>query len=273
MKLNQQEKPYSSEVMKKYCKENIDKYDVDPMVCEAFHQGLISEVTAYIHLRVAQMIANEVKLTGRQIAEEVGVSPSVITKYKNNAITESTQIIGITEKIYIQLLIKINRKNILDIWEQNNFNQALADYVNENRYFITYNKSISELESSYELKRNKEITKDVCRKKYEELVSEKIVQFDKVARSDYIMFVEEVVKRKEKIQAKIKWEIDGGENEITINVDSGCFVHELVYKIQKIIAGMNRISKVNVYLQRSGNRKVCKAMEYLAITKENVYLI
>ena len=42
MQLKDQEKPYSLSIMEKYCKDNIDIYYVEPIIREAFYEGLIS---------------------------------------------------------------------------------------------------------------------------------------------------------------------------------------------------------------------------------------
>lgn len=82
MELNQLKKPYAPEVMKEYCRENIDKYDVDTMVCEAFQQGLIREVTAFIHLRAmdGEVYKNKIAILSRLIKKKDKKIQYIISK-------------------------------------------------------------------------------------------------------------------------------------------------------------------------------------------------
>ena len=164
-------------------------------------------------------------------------------------------------------------KDMLDLWERSDFNQALADYVNKYRVMSIMDGESGDIQRiDYELERDKRITKDVCRKIYKELISDKIKLQNSVSKEDYIISVN-VIDYGEKIKAKVEWETDGESKLNDIECDKSNFVHELVYKIQNTVKGINTQRNVDVYLRRSRNRKVRMAMEYLALTKKNVYLI
>jgi len=49
---------------------------------------------------------------------------------------------GINEKIFVMIILDKYRKNMLSIWEENDFNQALADYIN-GYYRLAIDNSIS----------------------------------------------------------------------------------------------------------------------------------
>lgn len=268
MQLKDQKKPYSLSIMEKYCKDNIDIYYVEPIIREAFYEGLISPEVAYIHLRVAQMEESEGKITGKQIAEEVGISPSVIVKYKKD------RMLGITQKKYIQLLLKTHPKDMLSLWEKSNFNQALADYVNKYKAMRITNGEANDLQKEeYELKN--EITKDVCRKIYRELVQDRIrAKRDISDDIDWIISIN-VISCGKKITVEIQWVTVGEERKIELEYPKENFVHGIVYKMQNIIGGVlsGKDNYNKVYLKRCSNRKVCLAMEYIAMTNNKVYLI
>ena len=270
MKLNDQEKPYSLSVMEQYCKENIDIYNVEPIIREAFYEGLISADIAYIHLRVAQMEDSAEKITGRQIANEVGVSPSVIVKYKKN------HKLGMTEKKHIQLLLKTHFKDLLDLWEVSNFNQALAEYVNKYKGMIIANGDSSDLQKRYyELPLEKEISKDVCRKIYREFVDDRIKPKVIVNEDVDCIISVRFIEGRENAKAEIRWTTVGEDRKMEFECSKERLVHGMVFKMQNVIGGLlsDKKSQRKVYLQRSNNRKVRLAMEYISLVNDKVYLL
>lgn len=270
MQLKDQKIPYSLSLMEEYCKENIDKYDVEPIVREAFHAGLINVKSAFIYLRIAQMEVQEEKITGNQIASEAGVRPSLITKYKKN------RMVGITQKRFIQLLLMTHNKDMLDLWERSDFNQALADYVNTYRGMIIKNDVSNDLQNGfYELEHDGEISKDVCRKIYGELVDKRVKSlkfFDE--ERDCIISVN-IVSSKEITKVIISCEIGNDTRYIKFECENDKLVHKIVGRIQNLIGGLRKsdVKERKVYLERSEKRKVQLAMEYLALSDEAVYLL
>lgn len=268
MQLNDEEKPYSLSVMEEYCKENIDKHNVDPIIREAFYEGIIGGDIAFIYLRIAQMEEGMEKISGRQIAKEVGVSPSVIVKYRKPDRFE------INQKKYIQLLLKTHLKDMLDLWEKSNFNQALADYINKYRWFQVKNGDNNVVQKGdYIL--NNEVTKDVCRKIYREMLYERIKKSRNINVDTDWIFSVDIIKENGETNANIKCVTLGVEKVAEIKCTKGRMVHELVYKMQNIIAGLLSVkgTQSNVFLQRSNNRKVRLAMEYLALVNSRVFLL
>lgn len=268
MQLNDEEKPYSLSVMEEYCKENIDKHNVDPIIREAFYEGIIGVDIAFIYLRIAQMKEGVEKISGRQIAKEVGVSPSVIVKYRKPDRLELNQ------KIYIQLLLKTHLKDMLDLWEKTNFNQALADYINKYRSFQVKNGNANVVQKG-EYILNNEVTKDVCRKIYREMLDERIKKLRNINEDTDWIFSVDVIKDKGETNAKIKCVTLGVDRVAEISCTKERMVHELVYKMQNIISGLLSVkgSQSNIFLQRSNNRKVRLAMEYLSLVNVRVFLV
>lgn len=269
MQLKDQIKTYSLSEMEEYCKENIRKYNVEPIICEAFFEGIIRADIAFIYLRIAQMKENAEKITGRQIAKEVGVSPSVIVKYK-----QEDRLLGVTQRIYVQLLLKSHPKDMLNIWEKINFNQALADYVNNcRRIQVRINDNNVVRKGDYIL--DNEVTKDVCRKIYREMVHERIKNTRYINDDTDWIFSADIIKRKGETNIEIKWVTVGEERETTIKYIKEHIVHEMVYKIQNIIGGILSVkgSSSKIYLRRSSKRKLRLAMEYLSLTNDKVFLL
>lgn len=269
MQLKDQIKTYSLSEMEEYCKENICKYNVEPIICEAFFEGILRADIAFIYLRIAQMKENAEKITGRQIAKEVGVSASVIVKYK-----QEDRLLGVTQRVYVQLLLKSYPEDMLNIWEKINFNQELADYVNKYRKFQVKIKDGNVVrKEDYFL--DNEVTKDVCRKIYREMVHERIRKSRNINEDTDWIFSADITKEKNKTKVKIEWETVGEYRKTEIVCTEGHIVHEMVYKIQNIIGGLLSVkgSSSKMYLKRSSNRKVRLAMEYLSLTNEKVFLL
>lgn len=269
MKVQSKIKMYSKEEMAKYCKDHIDKYKVEPIVRAAFHEGLIKPVIAFVYLRIAQMEGVEEKITYSQIAQEANLSPSAITKYKQN------ELIGIKQKTYIQLLLKTRRRDWLNMCENNNFNEVLAEYVNKHKKRKIANGEGTNIQKEeYELNRETEITKDVCRKAYDELVASRVSGWDEVKQNKGVVITAEVIEKAETVKVKVKWH--GEEEQIRIlECSKDYMVHELVAKLRTIIGGLLSSSdcREKVYLLATGNRKICLAMEYIALGNEKVYLL
>ena len=81
MQLKDQIKTYSLSEMEEYCKENIRKYNVEPIICEAFFEGIIRADIAFIYLRIAQMKENAEKIMIRLYTKNGAVfySPTLST--------------------------------------------------------------------------------------------------------------------------------------------------------------------------------------------------
>ena len=261
-------KPYNMDAMKEYCKENIDKYNVEPIIKEAFQQGLISPAKAFIHLRIEQMIEGKETISCSQIAQEAGVSNATITKYKQDPL------IGISQKVFIQLLIKTHIQDWKNMCESNKPNEALTEYVNKyRRMIIYYHKDKGFNKADYELKRETAISKEVCRKTYDELVSSRTKGWGDVTCKDVIIRTE-VIDNSDKLKVRITVE-NLGRKDSTLECNRDRIVHELVAKLSKIIGGL--ISGIDgcdyVYLHGSSNRKINLAMECIALSNERVFLL
>lgn len=262
-------KPFSAEEMQVYCKEHIDRYKVEPIIREAFHQGLISPDVAYVYLRIAQMEEGKEEVSCSQIALEAGLSPAAITLYKKNPL------IGISQKTFIQLLVKTHLRDLQDMCEHNNFIEVLTAYVNKyRRMMISHGKDEDMQKADYILKREKDISKDVCRKVYDELVQSRSRGRDTVKLSKVAVLKAEVIEKAEKV--KILISVENAERADTIIESSkSSMVHELATKLRQIIGGL--LSGVdgyeNVYLLGTDNRKICHTMECIALGNERVFLL
>ena len=262
-------KSFSAEEMQEYCKEHIDRYKVEPIIREAFHQGLISPDVAYVYLRIAQMEEGKEKVSCSQIALEAGLSPAAITLYKKNPL------IGISQKTFIQLLVKTHLWDLQDMCEHNNFIEVLTAYVNKyRRMMISHGKDEDMQKADYILKREKDISKDVCRKVYDELVQSRSRGRDTVKLSKVAVLKAEVIEKAEKV--KILISVENAERADTIIESSkSSMVHELATKLRQIIGGL--LSGVdgyeNVYLLGTDNRKICHTMECIALGNERVFLL
>lgn len=262
-------KPFSQEEMAAYCKEYIDQCKIEPIIREAFHQGIISPGVAFVYLRIAQMEEGKEKVSCSQIALEAGLSPAAITKYKK------IPLIGISQKVYIQLLIKTHLRDLQEMCENKNFIEALTTYVNKyRRMLISDGKDENLQKADYELERETDITKDVCRKAYYELVQSRTKSWDSVKPSKVVVLKAEVIEKAENIKVLISIENAEGKDTI-IESSKSSMVHELVTKLRQIIGGL--LSGVDgyesVYLHATGNRKICRAMECIALGNERIFLL
>ena len=257
--------PYDVETMKKYCKDNIDKYQIEPIVRECFHEGLINPAIAYIYLRIAQKESGE-KITYCQIAKEVGLSSGAVKKYKKDALK------GITQKKFIQLIIKTQKDELLNIYEKNNFMQELTDHINLYKDIVVRNGVKGNKQCGlYELLRETSISKEVCRKTYDELINTKLKERDTYNSTNTVLLTVEIKNDKEII---IKYGDEENDNKY-IKYDKENIVHDIVKKLQRIVGAYlsARNHWEGVYLIRNGNRKRDCALEYIALQNENVFLI
>lgn len=262
-------KVYSEEEMVEFCKKHMEEYMVEPIIREAFQQGLISPVRAFVYLRLTQMISGKEDINCSQIAKEANVSNAMITKYRQNPL------IGITQKVFIQLLIKTDRGKWLERCESSNYNVALTEYVNAYKGMMIYfGKKESLNRADYELERNKDISKDVCRKVYDELVRSRLRGWDTVTSKTTVVIRAEVIENFDNVKVLITTE--NTDQKVTIlECNRNSMVHELVKKLGNIIGGL--LSGIDtckyVYLQCDSNRKINLAMEYIALCNERVFLL
>ena len=262
-------KKYSEDEMVLYCKENIDQCKMEPIIREAFYQGIISPGVAFVYLRIAQMEEGKEKISCSQIALEAGLSPAAITDYKKNPL------IGISQKAFIHLLLKTHLRDLQDICENNNFIEVMTAYVNKyRRMMISHGKDENLQKADYELMRETDITKDVCRKAYDELVDGRFRGWDTVKPSKVVVLKAEVIEKSEKIKVLISIENAEGKSTI-IESSKSNMAHELMTKLRQIIGGFlsGTDGYESVYLLGTGNRKICHVMECIALGNERVFLL
>jgi len=288
----------SREEIQEYCEKNIDGYDVEPIVREAYIRGLIDVSVFYIHLRIAEKEAKG-GITYKQIADEVGFTPSLINKYRNNRMT------GINEKIFVMIILDKYRKNMLSIWEENDFNQALADYIN-GYYRLAIDNSIStESEEENEIfERNtkrikkerywmtvdvdgkdvhKIISKDVCRKVYRDYLKKKVgyISLHKAEKracggGDKTFLVSVKIRSEEGTTTVVEfqWKNWFVEKSKCVECDKANLVHEVVKQIQNMLGGWSTKERYReIYLQADQNRKLRHAIEYVAMSYDDIFLV
>ena len=263
-------KVYDKEEMVEFCKKHMEEYMVEPIIREAFQQGLISPVRAFVYLRLTQMISGKEDINCSQIAKEIGKSNSTVTKYKQNPL------IGITQKVFIQLLIKNHLRDWMNICESNKPNEALAEYVNKyRRMIIYYGKEESLNKADYVLDRNNDVSKDVCRKAYDELVNSRLRDWETINYKMDAVIKTEVINNSEEVKVRITTINDEDESVRIVVCSKQTMVHELVKKLGNIIGGLLSGSDTCkcVYLISDSNRKVNLAMEYIALNNERVFLL
>lgn len=268
----------STDEMREYCKKNIDNRNVEPIIRYAFTEQLIDVRFAYIYFRVAEMQSG-VKISYTQIANETGLTLNAIKKYVVN------DMVGISEKLVVMVLIYRNLKDLLDIWEHDDYNQALADYINSNS--VVFKKDgveYSVTESKEEADKRKELSKDRCRKIYRELLNEKVRFFSeeniraKLKSSSGGVFFLSVRAEEDKgtsmMTVSIQWEDWEKKQEKMFSCDSARLVHAIVERIQNIIGGWKKTKeRFDVYLHTNQEGKVRRALEYLALSNENVLIV
>ncbi len=267
----------SMDEMREYCKKNIDNRNVEPIIRYAFTEQLIDVRFAYIYFRVAEMQSG-VKMSYTQIANETGLTLNAIKKYAIN------DLVGISEKLVVKVLIYRNLKDLLDIWEHDDYNQALADYINSNsvvfkkdgvEYFVTESKNAD---------KRKELSKDRCRKIYRDFLNEKVSYLseeyirkklqDSSGGVYFLSVSAEEAKGTSMMTVSIQWEDWEKKQEKMFSCDSARLVHAIVEKIQNIIGGWKKSKeRFNLYLHTSQEGKVCKALEYLALGNENIKMV
>ncbi len=272
-------KSFSAEEMQEYCKEHIDRYKVEPIIREAFHQGLISPDVAYVHLRIAQLREGKEKISYGQIAQETYRSPSSITQYKQNPLK------GVSQMVFVKLLLKTHPKDWLNLCECNNPNEALAEYVNKYRGMAITNGIGEGLQrEGYELERKEKITKDVCRKIYDSLIQTRKCDWRSAIPGGIVIRAEVVEQTRVTVKVLFKWgDFQNGNDrsgysmcseDKVLEFNKKTMVHKVAYYIQNTIGGFSsKYSCWQVYLYNVGSRKIGRAMEYIALNNEKVFLL
>jgi len=273
-------KSFSQEEMTAYCKEHIDQYKVEPIIREAFHQGLISPDVAFIHLRIAQLQEGKEKISYSQIAQETYRSPSSITQYKQNPLK------GVSQTVFVKLLLKTHLKDWLKLCESNKFNEALAEYVNTYRRILISNGNGETIQKgAYELERKTELTKDVCRKIYASLVQSRKSDWKNAISEGIVIRADVIETSKTTVKVLFQWgDYNEGDEMIGYNVSGNpkvlefnktTLVHDVVVYIQKTIGGFSakHFYWEKVFLHNVGNRKIGLAMGYVALNNEKVFLL
>lgn len=263
---------YSPKEMEEYCKQNIDKCKMEPIVREAFYYGLIEPHVAFIHLRIAQMAEGKDKISCSQIAQETSHSNSSISQYIKNPLK------GILPKVFVQLFLLKNLKTWLDLCECDKPNEALTKYINEHRSMkITNGEKEGLCEADYTLNSKTEFTKDACRKMYDDLVRRR--KRDWVESNGCAVISAEVIENAETVKVHIKWrekrECETIGKEHILECYKNEMVHKVVLEILLIFGGLTSgpFGRTRVYLYDVGNRKVNLAMEYVALIKDRVFLL
>ena len=273
-------KSFSQEEMTAYCKEHIDKYKVEPIIREAFHQGLISPDVAFVHLRIAQLQEGTEQISCSQIAQETYRSPSSITQYKQNPLK------GVSQTVFVKLLLKTHLKDWLKLCECNNPNEALAEYVNKYRRMVITNGNGENLQKEdYELERKTELTKDVCRKIYDSLVQTRKSDWKSAISEGIVIRAEVTENTKTTVKVLFQWgDYNDGDETIGYNVmgknkvlefNKKTMVHDVAVYLQNTIGGFSakHFYWEKVFLYNVGNRKIGLAMEYVALNNEKVFLL
>lgn len=271
----------SKQEMINYCNENIDKYPVDPLVVEAYKKGYLDVVHAYIHLRL-----KEKKQTQEQIALEVNLYQSAISKYVMNEIK------GITDKIYISLCFERHWNEMLYVFEKDNYCIQLSYFIEECEEIRSNTEKAGR---GYYNISNSSKSPDMCRKILKEYLQEKIQyaskeEYEKILNDRKDDNTEEHVLIEISSlffeKGKYTFEIKGSNKDKTqYTCEKDKLVHNIVKAIDAKIAGYQRLNTIHkknndkgskvkriYYLSSSKkNRKVKRALEYIAARKENGY--
>lgn len=268
----------STNQMKEYCEKHIDNRNVEPIIRYAFTEQLVDVRFAYIYFRVAEMQSG-VKMSYTHIANETGLTLNAIKKYVVN------DMVGISEKLVVMVLIYRNLKDLLDIWEHDDYNQALADYINSNS--VVFKKDgveYSVTESKEEADKRKELSKDRCRKIYRELLNEKVRFFSEEnirakleSSSGGVYFLSVSVeedKETSTMNVLIQWKDWEKGKEKKFTCQKTRLVHAIIERIHRIIGGWKKAEeRFDVYLHTNQEGKVRRALEYLALSNENVLIV
>lgn len=283
--------------IEQYCQDHIGKYNIEPIIKEAYYHNLLSAEKTYIHLRLAEQKEQKEKgikpyITQKMIATELYTNQNQISAFSTN------EIAGITDNIFIKLGIIRNWDKMLNIFEADNCNVQLANFINSYTEQRIADKALSK-RTAY-LLQNEALSPDNCRKILKELLDERIsykpyLTADDLNEDDIIFTLSSLSFNKGKYTYSLS--ITYYDNDNVTKEDFSCLkselVHNIVENIQRRIGGYQRLETTNqnsadsskkyssesksnqrdFYLSTdSDHQKIQRAFQYLAFDKTNIHI-